>query len=350
MAMSSANMNEEDTVSELSEEMELVGPGSMLAEARKEKGLTQKDVAKRLNFRLSLVIDLEAENFDKSLPETFNRGYLRSYAKLVGLSESEVLTSYEVLHVAEKQGAEMLSFSRSTSIEAENNRITWVSYFIFAALIASTVVWWVQDESQSETVSLSSPLSTKFSAIDEVTAETNDTAVSQSSDATTSTLNDSGVNITTPELPGSIETLDGSTSNDEASPVILAAESKTLPTASTAFDIETQNNLEIAVAGNVSRDVVTEIEAPKELITTPEIDVEFTFIGDCWVDIYDANGEHIAWGIKKEGYVMNISATPPIAITLGKPELVAITYEDSAVDMSKYRKGRIARFSVPQVP
>ncbi len=63
--------------------LRLLVRGQILAEGRIALGLSQEDVAKSLNFRLSLVKDIENETFDKSLPDTFNRGYLRNFAKLV---------------------------------------------------------------------------------------------------------------------------------------------------------------------------------------------------------------------------------------------------------------------------
>ena len=59
----------------------------------------------------------------------------------------------------------------------------------------------------------------------------------------------------------------------------------------------------------------------------------FTFNGDCWVNIYDATGERIAWGVKKLGYVMTITGKAPLKVTLGKPELAAIAFNGKKVDM-----------------
>ena len=75
--------------------------------------------------------------------------------------------------------------------------------------------------------------------------------------------------------------------------------------------------------------------------------VTFYFNGDCWVNIYDATGEHIAWGVKKADYVMNIEGVAPFTVTLGKPELVTITYDGDDIDMSQFNRGNIAKFTLP---
>ena len=47
---------------------------------------------------------------------------------------------------------------------------------------------------------------------------------------------------------------------------------------------------------------------------------------------------------------MKISGQAPFSITLGKPELVAIDYNDLAVDMTGFNAGNIAKFSLPMTP
>lgn len=323
-------MSDENTVSELTEDMELVGPGSMLAEARKNMGLTQKQVAEKLNFRETLVKDIDADNFDKTLPETFNRGYLRNYAKLVDIDVSEVLASYEMLYVAEEQEAEMLSFSKSTEKHAENKRIMWITYLMLAALISSTVVWWMQDTSGNNVsinsvkpkVVINQPSKSDVAKNDAVTIE----PLALETNASPSFSSQKTQKMTVTEQAMS----------DSASPD-LAIEDDFL---------SDKENLAAEEETNLALQEENETETTPK-VTTPPVDVTFTFVGDCWVDIYDANGEHIAWGIKKADYVMNISAVPPISITLGKPELVNITFAGKDVDMNQYSKGNIAKFTLP---
>ena len=94
-ADSSQDETLKNTPEELSENMEVTGPGKMLSDARKKMGLTQEAVAIKLNFRATLVDEIENEVFNTSLPETFNRGYLRNYAKLVNVSQVEDLIGQE---------------------------------------------------------------------------------------------------------------------------------------------------------------------------------------------------------------------------------------------------------------
>ncbi|WP_448566965.1 RodZ domain-containing protein [Thalassotalea ganghwensis] len=327
-------MTNKNNTEELSDDMEVVGPGQMLAQAREKAGLTQKDVAERLNFRTTLVKELEQDIFDKSLPATFNRGYLKNYAKLVDLPVDDVLASYEMICVAEMQGAEMQSFSKQTEKQAENNRLMWVTYLIVALLIGSTLMWWLQENAKEQ-----DNASTNASQVESLPTKTNDD--SQTSVEGNAELSENPAaeqkaeQAIEPTVSDVNENLGEESSTQSLS--IDANQDTTQPT-SVGRQALDQSNQQANPDANVSD---TEISA------ADSVDVSFTFSGDCWVNIYDATGERIAWGIKKSGYEMNIQGIPPFNITLGKPELVTIVYNGEAVDTSSFAKGNIAKFNLP---
>lgn len=66
-------------------------PGDMLRQAREQLGYSQTDIANRLRLRLSVINDIESNCFDSEKISTFTRGYVRSYAKYVGLDDVAVV-------------------------------------------------------------------------------------------------------------------------------------------------------------------------------------------------------------------------------------------------------------------
>ena len=317
----------ENSSEELSEDMEVMGPGQILSDARKKMGLSQDDVALKLNFRTTLVNEIENEVFDTSMPETFNRGYLRNYAKLVNVSQEDVMASYEQLNVAKTQASELQSFSKGTEKLAESNRIMWISYLILAILIGSTVVWWMQnntEEGLKETV-----LIKKKSA---------DNIEKQQPDLLEKTT-------ISPMLTPAVENTNTDNTIEKASAPVAALNQDSLNITNPVMPIENMQ---------VNEEAATQTETPlvSEITETIESEVTltnvtFTFSGDCWVNISDATGERIAWGVKKLGYVMKISGQAPFNVTLGRPELVAIDFSDEIIDMSQFNAGNIAKFTLP---
>ena len=272
-------------VDELYEDMIVVGPGQMLSEARNKLSLSVEDIAEKLKFKPSLVAAIEQDIFDPKLPLTFNRGYLRSYAKLVNIDAEEVLSAYDMLGIAEVQRSEMQSFSNLTEKQAEHSRLMWLSYLIVAILFGLMVLWWQQTpktvvpEEIKPIVEQIRPPSK--SPVDDASSQT-----SQQAEPAQQTVGNTPIILPDTDL---------------AQEKQLAVE-KSVTTRVEQTDIDIQplekNDAE-------DRQQILDVST-----------ATFTFSGDCWVNIYDATGERVAWGVKKMGYIMTVSGKPPLHVTL----------------------------------
>ncbi|TWX72555.1 RodZ domain-containing protein [Colwellia sp. C1TZA3] len=324
--------NENDDLADAIDDINIVGPGFMLKAAREMRGLSQQQVANKLNFRIGLVEDIEVDKFDCSLPEAFNRGYLKNYAKLVNIAQEDVLKSYEKLALTQNQCADMQSFSKGTEKQAEHNRLMWITYLILAILVTATVVWWLQTPSEQPEPIVASTVET--SAGDNNAPEQGN-LLNESNANNSSVMPNGELTVSVAEV---IKTKTKTNANNNVENLdkaaALAVEQTSSSSALTDAQVDLNNNKAVA-----------------EKVLSASIDtVVFTFAGDCWVNIFDATGERIAWGVKESGYIMRISGQAPFSITLGKPELVKIDYNDVPVDMAVYNAGNIAKFSLPLAP
>ncbi|MGB1261919.1 MAG: RodZ domain-containing protein [Cognaticolwellia sp.] len=318
--------NDDLELTEISDDIEVVGPGRMLKDARELLGLTQRQVADKLNFKSTLVAEIEAEQFDDNVPTAFNRGYLKNYAKLVNISQEDVLNSYEQLGVAQRQGAEMQSFSKGTEKQAEHKMVMWITYLILAILITATVVWWWQTPPvQPEPIEVKTTDTYSTNTQQETVLTTN---LANSDIADTRNVNDAAVT--------KVNQIDNIQPNVDDNDV------NTVKVEQVAENAVESAALNARVTGE-------SLDAPVSL-SPAIVNMVFTFSGDCWVNISDATGERIAWGVKKSGYIMRIAGQAPFSVTLGRPELVNIDYNDRAVDMSTFKAGNIAKFSLPLTP
>lgn len=329
--------NEKSTSTEITDDIDVIGPGRMLAEARECMGLSQQQVADKLNFRKTLVQEIEAEQFDLSLPSAFNRGYLKNYAKLVNISQDDVLNSYDQLGVAQRQCAEMQSFSKGTEKQAEHNMLMWITYLIIVSLIIATIVWWYQAPSVQPTV-------ITVDATEPVESEILSTSAQNTNAITVQQANNQADNAALKPSDSAHEVEQDSEFNTTINNDITASDNITdTPSESSQVTLSQSATQNLAALNNIE-------PAEPPITTQPVANVVFSFSGDCWVNIYDASGKRIAWGVKKSGYVMRISGQAPFKVTLGKPELVNIEYNDVAVDMSDFNAGNIAKFSLPLTP
>lgn len=311
-------------VTELSEDIEVVSPGSMLREARQELKLSQQYIAQTLNFTMSLVKAIEEDRFDPKMPVTFNRGYLVNYAKLVSIEVEDVLASYEVLHAASIQRSEMLSFSKETSKQAEHSRVMWISYLVIAVLIGLTILWWAQQSNEQTEIEVTQ------------TFQANEVLLTQVSKIAA----DTPKSMYTGNLLTADSALDINEPNNKGNQYLNSK---------IAEPSQAQNTVQTPGDEKSSITKVSDVKLQDKFALTPDVlsKAVFTFNGDCWVNIYDAANNRIAWGIKKAGYVMTIQGVAPFEVTVGKPELTSITFNDQPVDMSSYTSGNIAKFQLP---
>jgi len=294
----------------------------MLRDARQKLSLSQDHIASKLNFKVGIVINIEEDIFDPLMPVTFNRGYLANYAKLVGIEVEDVLASYDALNAATTQRSEMLSFSKETFKQAEHSRVMWLSYLIVAVLVGLTILWWLQEGKQQASESSGVIPSTEINL-----NKVDDTAVAKSIDS----------------IPLSKEQVVADNSAQTAENISEAEAELSIVTEQSTGDAVSNASSNITPLADA---LISDESQPIVPVMSTAV---FTFKGDCWVNIFDATGERIAWGVKKSGYVMTIQGVAPLRITVGKPELTSIIFNDKPVDMSIFSVGNIAKFNLPIV-
>ena len=67
------------------------GPGAALQAAREARQLSVPQVADQLKLSSAAVTALEANDWDRLPAQVFVRGYIRAYARLMGLDDEELL-------------------------------------------------------------------------------------------------------------------------------------------------------------------------------------------------------------------------------------------------------------------
>ena len=72
--------------------------GNMLQRERERQGLGIEDVALQLNLRPIVVTGIEEDRFDQVPIAAYRRGYVRAYARLLGMDESRVVGAYDTTH------------------------------------------------------------------------------------------------------------------------------------------------------------------------------------------------------------------------------------------------------------
>lgn len=298
------------------DDSQAVGPGQLLRNAREQLGWTREQVASRIHLRLTLIAAIEADTYDKHTSHTFIRGYLRAYAKLVGIPEETILAAYDKLGLTPPDNIDMQSFSRRSRQQANDSRLKVVTWLVILVLIALSIAWWWQSTARR-------------SAGDEALA-----ASEMGTEQTMSVASVTpAVDVADPVLPVASDAV--------ATDVVVSDAAATVPAvvAATSAALSTETSAAEATLAPAEPAATEPGKAPQ---------LKMSFTADCWLDVKDANGKTLFSGLKKANDELVLEGPEPLRFIVGAPMAVNLEYQGKSFDMSRYNNGWTARFSLPQ--
>ncbi|CAN0602973.1 unnamed protein product, partial [Ectocarpus sp. 12 AP-2014] len=119
-------------------------PGELLLRQREQLGVPLADAARALNLRPAVISGLERDDYQEIPVAAYRRGYLRAYAKYLGMDDHLVLDAYQARNGmvdTERKVTPVSTVSRPPSrIGAWLFKL--VTLLVIVGLIAVTVMWW----------------------------------------------------------------------------------------------------------------------------------------------------------------------------------------------------------------
>jgi cytoskeletal protein RodZ len=117
-----------------------VSPGTALRAEREAQGMSEREAADRLNWMPDYVDVIEKDNYEKLRNPAFARGYVKAYARLMGLDQEKILQDFD--RKREEWASEAGSGRKETRpLHLQN---TGVSVVVGLAVLVMLVVfmWW----------------------------------------------------------------------------------------------------------------------------------------------------------------------------------------------------------------
>lgn len=100
--------------------------GSLIAKARKDAGLSLEDLAAKTNIRMSVLSEIEKDNFSQCGGETYARGHVRNIASLLKADQKEFIRLYEEEQGGETRSMKDLLIENSVMrLPAEVRKVSW---------------------------------------------------------------------------------------------------------------------------------------------------------------------------------------------------------------------------------
>jgi len=312
-----------------------VNPGDTLRQAREGKAWSLPEVAARLNLTPASLANLEAGAFDKLPGHTFSRGYIRAYAKLLGLDQAVLVQAFDHYTGTNAQGSNVHGLGRiEEPSRLAHNLLRIVSLMLVLALVGGGFLWW-QDKT---TARGTDPTNV---ALEHVEVE--------SADGTTQIHpldepEDQAVVAAREGEPTALSLGQGQTPVDPAT-TGTPATTTTQPSATVATPVPAPVP-NTATTPAAPAPVAT--PAPVEAPVAGQGQVGMNFVADCWTQVTDATGKVLYSGLKRSGENLQVSGKPPLSIRLGVANAAQVTYNGQAVDVAPFTKGNTARMKLGQ--
>lgn len=289
--------------------------GSRLRSAREARGLGVADVARQLRLEPRVIEALERDE-QAALPAiTFVKGYVRSYARLVGLDEAPLLAALPASTETPSQ-----QLRRAPPLRARTPGALPLGAIFRAALMVGGIAL---------VLVLGYPVATRL----------------MSGNGAADSEPDNGGALSLPPVE-SVSSGESGAVEHLAPPVVPVDEPEEIAAAPMPEPMELEPIVPIvpeAEPGPVMEPVAEEPEIVEPL--EPTVSLVLVFEQDSWVEVSDRNGR-LLFGLMKQGRSRALEGLPPFRLLLGNAAGVRVEYDGAPFDQSPYRRGKVARFTL----
>lgn len=290
-------------------------PGERLLIAREAQGLSQQAVAEELHLPVRYIQWIEEGSFDKLPSLVFARGYIRGYAKIVGVDGSSLIDLFDQVSGSPAKKEPMRSVTRiQQQVKLGDPVMRWSSW-LFLLVLVSVVGWWWKTQYS-------------LAPIDNLRSDVPPSSAEMSDDKT----------LVLPKL-------EDAEAPEEGTDMVVEQEAVDEPQYLSEEDVAHLQN-KLSVGENVE---VTDAQVP--LADTPAMasdKLQITFVDDCWLTVKDADGKTIFNNLRKEGQTLSLSGKEPLRVLIGRVSAInQVLYNGGVIDLAPLNNKNVAKFSLP---
>ncbi|MBL1142981.1 MAG: DUF4115 domain-containing protein [Proteobacteria bacterium] len=289
-------------------------PGQLLRLEREKRELSAQDIAKRIHLDIKIIEAIEKDSSENMPSAIYVRGYLRSYAKIVGANADKIIELYNA--DSPPPMPEILPEVKPPSQVSSNDKpVKAFTYLITLGLVLLLLVWY-QSNFIVDTKDGTSNDKTRINGVD-----------------TTYTI------VTHPDSwqspkPDTIEEAETSITTE---PSTTTSSNELLKLQ--AFNEEQTIDISTTQASNDDSSIST---------GTGSDAIELKLTGDSWIEIYDTNNNRLFHDLALAGKQYNIKGTAPFNVLLGYSKGVNLKFNGKPVETEIHSKNGVARFTLPE--
>lgn len=336
-------------------------PGQILKHAREGKNLTVAAIATLMNLDLRTIEALERGDQDKLPAPIFVRGYLRGYARLVGVDEAAVLETYRA-HAPQEPIPRAVGLSKVSVRPAfRAPAVPWRG--LLWVVVALGAVWLGMQWGPRLIARLTGEGSQETAAVDEAGVPVPDLAQPETREQTAPAGDSVELPIiATPPAESSatqtptVQTPTVQTPTAQTPEMPAAEQSSTepgrvdapLPDARPAAPTEpvspaTESKPELPGDADASTNTVVDSAAGT-------MQIELRVDSDSWVEVQAADGSKLVLDLLRKGETRSVAGKAPLSVLLGNAAGVELRVDGKLFDHRRYDRDNIARFEIGGKP
>jgi len=320
-------------------------PGKQLREAREARGLTLPETAIKLHLHQRMLRALEADDYDQLPSPIYVRGYLRNYARLLGLDSEQIVAAYDG---SEDEHPELKPPLKAPSQATSSDRpVKAVTYLLTLALVLLLLAWWqsrnISDDGFMDFENIQ--ISNSGNAEDTPSARKGDEEQMQS-DSLGYPVKiirhpDTALYPRPSEQPEAGPDSDAA-ANTGATPADTATTpAELLETLPDMDDGQAREPTDTAAAAETSAD-----EPQGTASADSGVGLRLELTEESWIEVYDAAGQRLHLGLGKPGEVIQVDGPTPLRVVLGYAPGVEVRFNGETVDTIEHTQAGVAQFTV----
>jgi cytoskeleton protein RodZ len=319
------------------------GPGSQLRKARERKGLEQSKMAAQLHLSQEMIQALEWDDYEKLPAAVFVQGYLKNYARLLGVDETAVIRAYQDLQPDPDQ--QPLPRNQpddvARELHSDHRLIRYTAWGVLLAVGVLIFFWWQGRMNPAE------PPATAEETPDMIEpgfSPAAEDALSLAPDQASPAVQDEPDEPAPATLDNRIVPSADFTS--QAEPAIGSSPPSSEP------EVETAPMVEAPSYPAVSDELPSLETSGPETSPAPAQSavagmVVFEFTGPCWVEVRDVNGRTRIIGVMREGTRRSLDTQlGPFRVVIGDIKVARLSVNGEAYNLQQHTRGKVARFTL----
>ncbi|WP_313086285.1 RodZ domain-containing protein [Pseudomonas sp.] len=322
----------------------LGNPGETLRAERESKNWSLSAVARQLNLSERSLTQIEAGDFSQLPGHTFARGYVRAYAKLLGLDQNRLVQQFDQHTGTDATGSNVNSLGHiDQPVRLSRSMVRFFTFVLTLVIGVGAFLWWQDRAARTE----SGPALTALERIEVEAADgTTEIHLLDRADETVDSAEPIEADPETADAPAAAATdaPESDAAEPAEAPAALAAEEPVEETASPETPVATAP----ADAAAAPAEAASESAAEAAAVAPGEGRVTLTYTADCWTRVTAADGQVLYSGLAKAGSSRTLTGKPPLDLHLGFASGVQVSYNGEAVSLSGKTRGETARLKLGQ--